>query len=139
MAWLLDIPAIYEDLFPIPSIPSKMFWFLSLTLFATPLFIFVSTLVKHRIRNYRSPLRKLPGPPSQSWLYGNLKEIFEKGQSVAWDEWMSTYGKTFRYPDIFNVHSLSRYSSLSFSSCFLDSFTLYHRPSSDKLYPHTLG
>lgn len=79
---------------------------LYLALLATPLFVFVFTL-KYRIRNARSPLNRLPGPPSRSWLYGNVKEIFEKGQTVAWDEWMSVYGKTFQYPTTFNVRFLS--------------------------------
>ena len=115
-----------------------MFWFLSLTFLATRVLILVFTLVKYQVRNSRSPLRKLPGPQSQSWLYGNIKEIFERGQTVARDEWMSTYGKTFRYPEMFNVHSLSRYFSSAFSSRFLDSVPFYRRPSSDKSCPHTL-
>ena len=84
-----------------------MLWLLPLAFLAAPLVVFVYAFVKYRIRNSRSPLRKLPGPKSQSWLYGNIKEILEKGQSVAWDEWASTYGKTFQYPVMFNVHSLS--------------------------------
>ena len=86
-----------------------MFWLLSLAVLATPLLGFLSTLVRNRIRSSRSPLRKLPGPQSQSWLYGNIKDVFEKGQTVAWDGWMATYGKTFRYTDVFNVHPFTRY------------------------------
>jgi len=85
-----------------------MFWLLATTLLATPLLIFVSAIVKYQIRNSRSPLRKLPGPPSRSWLYGNMVELLEKGHYVVWDEWMSTYGKTFRYPGMLNVHRFSR-------------------------------
>jgi len=84
-----------------------MFWLLSLGFLATPPLIFVFTLIRLQIRSAKSPLRKLPGPPSQSWFYGNVKQIFERGQSVAWDEWMSVYGKTFRFPVMFNVLSLS--------------------------------
>ena len=86
-----------------------MFSLLSLGLFATPLLILILTItiIKYQIRNAKSPLRQLPGPPSQSWLYGNLKYILESGQSAAWDEWMATYGKTFRYPSTFNVNILS--------------------------------
>ena len=99
-----------------------MFWFLSLAFLATPLLIFAFTLVKSQIRSAKSPLRKLPGPPSQSWLYGNIGQIFERGQSVAWDEWMSTYGKTFRYPAMFNVHSLYHHSQLNLKSTFYRPF-----------------
>ena len=84
-----------------------MIWLPLLALLTTPLIFFVYTFIKYRIRNSRSPLRNLPGPKSQSWLYGNIKTILEKGHTVAWDEWMSTYGKTFQYPVIFNVHPLS--------------------------------
>ena len=97
-------------LFPAPA--ARMFSLIFLGLCATPLLIFAFTFVKHQIRNAKSPLRKLPGPPSQSWLYGNVKYIFERGQSVAWDEWMVTYGKTFQYPSMFNVRFFSRYSQL---------------------------
>lgn len=106
-----------------------MIWLLPLAFLATPLIVFVYTFVKYRIRSYRSPLRKLPGPKSQSWLYGNVGEILEKGQSVAWDEWTSTYGKTFQYPSMFNVHSLSFY-------CHLHPQLMLYRPMSS--LPRTL-
>ena len=107
-----------------------MFWLLSLVFVATPLLAFVFTLVGHQIRSAKSPLRKLPGPPSQSWLYGNVKQIFERGQSIAWDEWMLTYGKTFRYPVLFNVRFLPH--------CFwLDLKSVSSRPFPS--LPQTLG
>jgi len=118
-----------------------MFWLLSVALLVISFLVFVFTLAKHQIRIAKSPLRKLPGPPSQSWLYGNIKQIFERGQSVAWDEWVSTYGRTFLYRDMFNVRFLfhSTVSPLASTSCFPDSLTLYHGPPSDKPRPHTLG
>lgn len=84
-----------------------MSWLLPLALLAIPLLPIVFTFIGRQIRSAKSPLRKLPGPPSQSWLYGNVKQIFERGQSVVWDEWMMTYGKTFQYPALFNVRFLS--------------------------------
>lgn len=95
-----------------------MFSLFSLGLFTTPLLIFAFTLVKSQIRNAKSPLRKLPGPPSQSWLFGNVKYIFERGQSFAWDEWRATYGQTFHYPSMFNVRLLSSCPQLSFELTF---------------------
>ena len=82
-----------------------MFWLLPSILFAVPCFIFASKLLKYHIRNSKSPLRKIPGPQPQSWLFGNVKEIFERGTTAAWDEWMSTYGKTYRYSSLFSVCS----------------------------------
>ena len=89
-----------------------MFLVLSLGLLATPLLIITFTFVKYKIRRAKSPLKNLPGPPSQSWFYGNVKYVFERGQSLAWDEWMATYGKTFQYPSMFNVRFLSPYLNL---------------------------
>ena len=93
-----------------------MLLLLSLGLFATPLLFFIFILLKYQIRNAKSPLRKLPGPPSHSWFYGNVKYIFERGQSVAWDEWIATYGKTFQYPSMFNVRFPSCYPQLCLTS-----------------------
>lgn len=84
----------------------NMLWLLPLGFLATPFLTFVFALVRSQIRRAKSPLRKLPGPPSQSWLYGNVKQIFGRGQSETWDEWMSVYGKTFRFSVMFNVRTL---------------------------------
>ena len=80
-----------------------MLWLLYLGLAATPLLAAVFKLIKIQIRNAKSPLRNLSGPPSPSWLFGNFKQIFERGQSVAWDEWAATYGKTYRFSTMLNV------------------------------------
>jgi hypothetical protein len=95
-----------------------MFLVLSLGLLATPLLVFSFAFLKYLIRDTKSSLRKHPGPPSRSWFYGNAKYIFERGQSVAWDEWMATYGKTFQYPTMFNVRFLSFYSRLGLELTF---------------------
>ncbi|CDO75989.1 hypothetical protein BN946_scf184922.g2 [Trametes cinnabarina] len=43
----------------------------------------------------RSPLRNLPGPPSPSWLYGNMKEVFTTDGHTVPDKWFAQYGKTY--------------------------------------------
>ena len=118
-----------------------MFWLLSLGLLATPLLISIFVFVKQQIRGARSPLRKLPGPPSQSWLFGNVMYIFEKGQSVAWDEWIATYGKTFQYPSMFNVRFPPSPTIITLISnrCPPVSFPVYYGPSGDKPRAYTLG
>ena len=50
-----------------------------------------------------SPLRHLPGPVSTSWLYGNVREYTEAGQTVLWDHWTEIYGNTFQFSTFFNV------------------------------------
>lgn len=51
--------------------------------------------------NLRSPLRALPGPKGTSWLYGNLKEIFNAENSVLHEQWVGQYGTTLKYKGFF--------------------------------------
>ncbi|KAI9059128.1 cytochrome P450 [Trametes sanguinea] len=43
----------------------------------------------------KSPLRNLPGPPTASLIYGNMKEVFEVEDHSRPDEWFARYGKHF--------------------------------------------
>lgn len=115
-----------------------MFLLFSLGVLVTPIFVFIFILVKQQIRSARSPLRKLPGPPSQSWYFGNVKYVFEKGQTVAWDEWMATYGKTFQYPVMFGVRFFSHRPWFRLTSEFIAPFAGYHGSSGNKSRPHAL-
>ncbi|TFY55501.1 hypothetical protein EVJ58_g8212 [Rhodofomes roseus] len=53
-----------------------------------------------------SPLRSLPGPPSPSFIFGNLKEIFDAENSVLHEAWTDKYGNTFKYKAWFNQDRL---------------------------------
>ena len=68
---------------------------------------FVSLVVLRVLRFFwrcaTSPLRHLPGPVSTSWLYGNVREYTEAGQTVLWDHWTEIYGNTFKFSTFFNV------------------------------------
>ncbi|OSC99351.1 cytochrome P450 [Trametes coccinea BRFM310] len=44
---------------------------------------------------FRSPLRNLPGPPSRSLIYGNVKDMFDAENYSRPDEWFAQYGKHF--------------------------------------------
>ena len=48
-------------------------------------------------RQHRSPLRALPGPPSASWLYGNLEEMHEQENNNLVARWTARYGPAFVY------------------------------------------
>ncbi|KAI0367934.1 cytochrome P450 [Pilatotrama ljubarskyi] len=48
------------------------------------------------LRNRKSPLRIVPGPPSPNWLLGNLKELNDSEDDVILDTWAATYGKVVR-------------------------------------------
>lgn len=83
-------------------------------MFWTPLFglaaFFVSLVVLRILRFFwrcaTSPLHKLPGPVSTSWLYGNVREYTEAGQTVLWEYWTEIYGNTFRFSTFFNAPAL---------------------------------
>ena len=70
---------------------------------------FISLVVLRVLRFFwrcaTSPLHQLPGPVSTSWLYGNVREFTEAGQSVLWDHWTEIYGNTFKFSTFFNVSS----------------------------------
>ncbi|KAG2131029.1 cytochrome P450 [Suillus clintonianus] len=52
-------------------------------------------------RNLRSPLRALPGPKGTSWIYGNLKDIFNAENSVLHEQWVKQHGTTLKYKGFF--------------------------------------
>lgn len=59
--------------------------------------------VKLAYRSYSSPLRLLPGPPSESLLFGNFKAILEAENSVLQEKWLEEYGDTIAYPGFLGV------------------------------------
>jgi hypothetical protein len=83
-----------------------MFW---TALFGLAAF-FTSLVVLRVLRFFwrcaTSPLQELPGPVSTSWLYGNVREYTEAGQTVLWDYWTEIYGNTFKFSTFFNVGPL---------------------------------
>ncbi|KAI0328399.1 cytochrome P450 [Cubamyces sp. BRFM 1775] len=44
---------------------------------------------------FGSPLRVWPGPPSPSWVYGNLKEMLGVEDTTLPDKWFEQYGKVY--------------------------------------------
>ncbi|KAH7929281.1 cytochrome P450 [Leucogyrophana mollusca] len=63
----------------------------------------VGKLAVHRIT---SPLRNIRGPKSTSWLYGNMKDIFEAENSVLHEQWVKEYGPTLKYQGFLNIDRL---------------------------------
>ncbi|PKC09567.1 cytochrome P450 [Rhizophagus irregularis] len=49
---------------------------------------------------YISPLRKIPGPPSESIIFGNFKSILSKEEPFL--EWIQKYGNIVKYNGTFN-------------------------------------
>ncbi|KDQ54054.1 hypothetical protein JAAARDRAFT_160991 [Jaapia argillacea MUCL 33604] len=60
-------------------------------------------LVKLVLRPVFSPLRRLQGPPSDSWFYGNFRQVFTSENSTLQEEWVAEYGHTLKYKGMFNL------------------------------------
>ncbi|KAF9009541.1 cytochrome P450 [Cyathus striatus] len=55
---------------------------------------------------FASPIRDLPGPPSKSFIYGNLKEIWDAENSVLHEKWAEEYGSTIKYKGFLGTNRL---------------------------------
>ncbi|CAI2173266.1 20134_t:CDS:2 [Funneliformis geosporum] len=51
---------------------------------------------------YISPLRKIPGPPSENLLYGNLKTLFVEESGEPHKRWVKKYGNFIKYYGFLN-------------------------------------
>ncbi|CEL63637.1 Cholesterol 24-hydroxylase OS=Mus musculus GN=Cyp46a1 PE=2 SV=1 [Rhizoctonia solani AG-1 IB] len=58
------------------------------------------------IRNWRSPLRNLQGPPNESLILGHLGVLQDAQTSDIWERWIDKYGKTFRWRRFFGSYEL---------------------------------
>ncbi|KAF7792239.1 hypothetical protein EIP86_003275 [Pleurotus ostreatoroseus] len=56
-------------------------------------------------RGLNSPLRRLPGPPSDSLFFGNFNTVAKQENAVL-EEWLADYGDTIAYPDLFGRRRL---------------------------------
>jgi hypothetical protein len=59
--------------------------------------LFIHPLLSLLVRQYLSPLARLPGPPSPSILLGNLAAMDDQENSNILFSWINTYGSTFVY------------------------------------------
>ena len=48
-----------------------------------------------------SPLRRLRGPPSPSFLFGNLREMYQQENTGLLYDWDAAYGSTYAYKGFF--------------------------------------
>ncbi|PIL23484.1 cytochrome P450 [Ganoderma sinense ZZ0214-1] len=58
---------------------------------------FLWTFLMLILRQARSPLRHLPGPPSPSFFMGNLREMHDQENNGLVARWTAQYGSTFVY------------------------------------------
>ncbi|KAJ3559311.1 hypothetical protein NM688_g418 [Phlebia brevispora] len=76
---------------------SSIVSFLLLILPVTIAFHVLSTFLLLLLRQARSPLRNLHGPPSPSFFMGNLREMHDQENNDLVARWEAAYGSTFVY------------------------------------------
>lgn len=52
-------------------------------------------------RQIFSPLQRLRGPPNPSFLFGNLREMYNQENTGLLYDWDATYGSTYAYKGFF--------------------------------------
>jgi len=58
------------------------------------------------IKSWFSPLRRVPGPGSKSFIWGNILEVNRAGDiSKVWEGWFAEFGHVFVAKGFFNVRS----------------------------------
>ncbi|KAJ3535832.1 hypothetical protein NMY22_g6302 [Coprinellus aureogranulatus] len=77
--------------------------------------------------NLTSPIRHLPGPPSPSFVWGNLQEIFKGENSVLHEQWVKEYGKTIKYKGLFGMHRLYTTDLKAINHVLMNNYT-YQKP-----------
>ncbi|KAG6809703.1 hypothetical protein H0H92_015069 [Tricholoma furcatifolium] len=76
-----------------------------------------------------SPLRDLPGPPSPSFIYGNMQEIWAAENSILHEKWIKEYGSTIQYKIVFNLRRLYT-TDLKALNHILMNTSIYQKPES---------
>ncbi|KAG6909259.1 hypothetical protein DXG01_001321 [Tephrocybe rancida] len=61
------------------------------------LLILLTPLIRTLLRQLRSPLRHLPGPPSPSLLTGSLAALADQENTPLLRDWEQSYGPTYAY------------------------------------------
>ncbi|KAF8337732.1 cytochrome P450 [Amanita rubescens] len=74
---------------------------------------------------HTSPLKRLPGPKSTNWIFGNLNEILES-DALVYEQWASIYGPTFKYNSILGKTSLSTMDTKAISHILMNN-NLYQK------------
>jgi hypothetical protein len=58
------------------------------------------------VKSWFSPLRRIPGPKSRSFVWGNIMEV-RKAEDIGkvWEGWFAEFGHVFVAKGFFNVRS----------------------------------
>jgi hypothetical protein len=63
-------------------------------------------LVRALLHPFFSPLKDVPGPKSNSAMFGHFKEILEADPGVLHEKWAKEFGPVLKYKMILNVRHL---------------------------------
>ncbi|ESK85957.1 cytochrome p450 [Moniliophthora roreri MCA 2997] len=74
-----------------------------------------------------SPLKDLPGPPSDSMIWGNLQQIFKAENSVLHEQWVEEYGPTIRYRAFFGFNRLYTTDTKALNHVLMNHY-VYQKP-----------
>jgi hypothetical protein len=75
-------------------------------------------IVQSLLENHRSPLCALPGPPSDSLLFGNFFAILGKETQEIFYKWQNTYGHVFSMSMLLGVSSFPTHDEYAPSVLF---------------------
>lgn len=64
---------------------------------------------------YFSPLRDLPGPKSESFMWGSLGKLQTEEYIKMHEEWVEKYGKVIKYKGFSNVSSPTHFLEVAYS------------------------
>ncbi|KAJ6510544.1 cytochrome P450 [Mycena sanguinolenta] len=78
-----------------------------------------------------SPIRRLPGPKSTHWFYGNMRDIFKAENSVLHEQWVQEYGPTIKYKVFFGMTRLYTTDTGALNH-FLTNSNIYQKPESSR-------
>ncbi|CAA7265268.1 unnamed protein product [Cyclocybe aegerita] len=94
---------------------------------ATIVAYFVFKIFMFLYAEWTSPLHVLYGPPSTSFIYGNIKEISDAENSVLHEKWVEEYGPTLKYKAFFGMNRLYTTDPKALNHILMDSM-IYQKP-----------
>ncbi|KAJ3514175.1 hypothetical protein NLJ89_g2525 [Agrocybe chaxingu] len=94
---------------------------------ATIVAYFVFKTFKFLYAEWTSPLHALYGPPSTSFIYGNIKEISDAENSVLHEKWVEEYGPTLKYKAFFGMNRLYTTDPKALNHILMNSM-IYQKP-----------
>ncbi|KAF8953061.1 cytochrome P450 [Flammula alnicola] len=87
-------------------------------------------IAKFLYDQWTSPLRVLPGPASPSFIYGNMKEIWEAENSVLHEKWVEQYGSTIKYKEYAGINHLYTLDTKAINHVLMNNYIYQKREQS---------